>query len=92
MYDEFRVKTAVAPPLYYIVPAQWQEVIEVLKAHGLTLLTTTEPLTIEVESYRFQEVKWPGVRLKGIRCPFRSEKVTEERTFPAGSEIVPVAQ
>ena len=37
MYDDFRVKTAVAPPLYYIVPAQWQEVIEVLRAHGLTI-------------------------------------------------------
>ncbi|HCX31145.1 MAG TPA: hypothetical protein DHU55_15470, partial [Blastocatellia bacterium] len=27
MYNDFRVTAAVAPPLYYIVPLQWHEVI-----------------------------------------------------------------
>lgn len=93
MYDELRVTKAVAQPLSYIVPAQWQEVIEVLKAHGLTLQTISEPLSTEVESYRFSDVRWPGGPFEGRQMPsFTAEKVTELRTFPAGSVIVPLAQ
>ncbi len=93
MYREFRVKAAVAPPLSYIVPAQWKDVIEVLRAHGLTLETTKEPLTIDIESYRFIDVKWAGGPFEGRLMPsFKVEVVHERRTFPAGSVIVPLAQ
>lgn len=93
MYNEFRVKAAVAPPLYYIVPVQWKDVIEVLRAHGLTMQTTTEPLAIDVESYRFVDVKWAGGPFEGRLMPsFKAEVVHERRTFPAGSVIVPLAQ
>ncbi len=93
MYDDFRVTAAVAPPLYYVVPVQWQEVIEVIKAHGLTVQTTKEPATIDVESYRFFDVKWPDDPFEGRQMPtFKAEMVKERRTFPAGSVIVPLAQ
>ena len=93
MYDDFRVKAAVAPPLFYIVPAQWKEVIEVLRAHGLTLQTTTEPTTLEVESYRFLNVKWAAGPFEGRLMPsYRVEAVKERRSFPTGSVIVPLAQ
>ena len=42
MYQTFRVKTAVAPPLAYIVPAQWPQVIDVLKTHGIQTKTLAE--------------------------------------------------
>ena len=93
MYNDFRVKTAVAPPLYYIVPAQWANVIEVLKAHGLKFQATTVTATIEVESYRFVDVKWAGGPFEGRLMPsFKTEVVRERRTFPPGSVIVPLAQ
>ncbi len=93
MYNDFRVKTTVAPPLYYIVPAQWRDVIELLKAHAVSMQTTTAPLTIAVESYRFVEVKWAGGPFEGRLMPsFKTETVHETRTFPAGSAIVPLAQ
>ena len=93
MYNEFRVKTAVAPPLSYIVPVQWKDVIEVLRAHGLTMQTTTEPVAIDVESYHFVDVKWAGSPFEGRLMPsFKVEVVHERRTFPAGSIIVPLAQ
>ena len=93
MYDDFHVKTAVAPPLFYIVPPQWKEVIEVLQAHGLTLQTTKEPLTIDVESYRFLNVKWAAGPFEGRLMPsFLVETIKERRSFPAGSVVVPLAQ
>jgi murein tripeptide amidase MpaA len=93
MYNDFRVKTAVAPPLYYIVPVQWKEVIAVLKAHGLTTQLTTEATTIDIESYRFVDVQWAGAPFEGRLMPsFKVEAVQERRVFPAGSVIVPLGQ
>jgi len=93
MYNTFRVKKAVTPPLYYLVPPQWGEVIEVLEAHGLQIQRTTEPMEIEVESYRFSEVQFPPGPFEGRFLPrFRAELITEQRTFPARSVVVPLEQ
>ncbi len=93
LYNDFRVKIAVAPPLYYIVPAQWKEVIEVIRAHGLTFETLPQAASIDVESYRFTDVKWPGGPFEGRLMPsFKTEPVRERRTFPAGSIVIPLAQ
>ena len=92
MYQTFRVTRAVAPPLSYIVPVQWGEVIEVLKAHGLEMHTLAEAKTIEVESYRFVNVIWPGGPFEGRHMPrFDVERTVEKREFHAGSMVVPMA-
>jgi hypothetical protein len=93
MYNTFRVKTAVSPPLYYIVPPQWKEVTEVLAAHGLSLRRTSEPVAIEVESYRFSEVRWPPEPFEGRFMPrFKAELISQRRTFPARSVLVSLDQ
>ncbi len=92
-YDEGRVAAAVAPPLYYIVPPQWKEAIQVIAAHGLRLQRLTAPATVEVESYRFTDVKFAAAPFEGRVLPsYKSNLVRERRTFPEGSVVVPVAQ
>jgi hypothetical protein len=93
MFREFRVTVAVTPPLYYIVPVQWREVIAVLGAHGITMQPTTQPLEIDVETYRFVDVKWAAGPFEGRLMPsFKTEIVRERRTYPVGSVVVPLAQ
>ena len=93
MYDTFRVTAAVAPPLHYIVPVQWTDVIEVLHAHGVHFRSLAETTSLEVESYRFTDVTWPSEPFEGRHMPrFEVERLTETMTFPAGSIVVPVAQ
>lgn len=93
MYQTFRVTKAVAPPLQYIVPAQWTNVIEVLHAHGLEIHFLAEAAAIEVESYRFTNVQWPEEPFEGRHMPrFDVERAMETMMFPAGSVVVPVAQ
>ncbi len=93
MYNTFRVKTAVKPPLYYIVPPQWREVIEVLEAHGLKLDRTAGPIELEVESYRFTDVAFPPGPFEGHFLPkFKAELITGKRIFPARSVVVPLEQ
>lgn len=93
-YDESRVASATAPPLYYVVPPQWKEVINVLAAHGLRLQRLAAPATIEVESYRFSNVKFAAAPFEGRVVPGEITKVLvrERRIFPAGSVVIPVAQ
>lgn len=93
LYDEMRVTAAVAPPLYYIVPAQWKSVIDVLEAHGLKLMRLKRDATFDIESYRFSDVKWPASPFEGRFQPsFKTSVVRERRSFPAGSVLVPLAQ
>lgn len=93
MFDKFRVSCAASPPLFYIIPPQWQEPIEVLRHHGVQSRRTEEALTIAVESYRFSNVSWASAPFEGrFLSDFNTEKIFEQRTFPAGSVLVPLAQ
>src|SRR5688572_24536717 len=93
MYDKFRVTAAVAPPLHYVIPAQWWEPIDILKEHGVRHKTLATWTPIEVESYRFVNVAWPSGPFEGRHMPrFDVERVSEVRQFPPGSMVVPVAQ
>lgn len=93
MYDKFRVTAGAAPPLYYIVPVQWTSVIEVLHAHGVRFRSLAETAAMEVESYRFKNVRWPSEPFEGRHMPkFDVERSTEMREFSAGSLVVPTAQ
>ena len=92
-YDEARISASVAPPLYYIVPPQWQDVIEVIKAHGIKFQRIEKPLEIEVESYRFEDVKWANQSFEGrVTLDFKTVPIKEKRTFPANSIIIPLDQ
>ena len=93
LYNDFKPKILVAPPLYYIVPPQWKDVIEVLQAHGLRMQRTAESASLEIEGYRFTDVTLPSISFEGRSMPsFDTELVRERRAFPAGSVVVPLAQ
>ncbi|HYE16625.1 MAG TPA: hypothetical protein VD968_19455, partial [Pyrinomonadaceae bacterium] len=92
-YSETVTAVSVTPPLYYIIPPQWKQVTELLAAHGLRLRRLREPATLEVESYRFREVKFALASFEGrVTVSSRAETVRERRAYPAGSVLVPLAQ
>lgn len=92
-FDDAKITASVAPPLYYIVPAQWQEVIERLEAHGVKFQRISKPLTIEVESYRFTEQKFSPASFEGrVTLSYKTNPIKETRTFPANSIIIPLTQ
>ena len=81
-------------PIAYIVPPQWTEVIDVLKAHGLKLLRLKAPATASFDSYRMTDPNWQSSPFEG-RHPvaFETERVrNQQRTYPAGSVLVPLDQ
>ena len=92
-FDEAKISAAVAPPLYYIVPPQWTDAIEVLQAHGVQFQRLTEPLQVEVESYRFSDVKFATASFENrVTLNFKTNPIKETREFFAGSVVIPLAQ
>lgn len=93
LFDDVRTTVSVSTPLYYIIPPQWRDVIGVLRTHGLRLQRLAKASTVEVESYRFSEVKFATTSFEGRVLPsFKTEVVRERRTYPTGSIVVPMAQ
>jgi hypothetical protein len=87
------VDKTVVPPVAYVIPPQWTEAIEIVKAHGLVTQLLKEPLNANAEGYRLQDVKFAERPFEGrFRAQFRAEPLYEKRTFPVGSVVVPVAQ
>jgi murein tripeptide amidase MpaA len=92
-FDEAKITAFVAPPLYYIVPPQWSDAINVLQLHGIKLLRLKKPLEIEVETYRLTEPKWATSSFENrVTLGFKTTSITEKRLFAANSVIVPMSQ
>ena len=92
-FDEAKITASVAPPLYYIVPPQWQAAIEVIAAHNIKFQRISQPLQVEVESYRLTEPKFAQMSFEGHNTvSYKTAAIKETRTFPANSIIIPLDQ
>ncbi|HEY0050634.1 MAG TPA: M14 family metallopeptidase [Pyrinomonadaceae bacterium] len=92
-FDEVKISAAVAPPLYYIIPPQWQSVIEVLQTHGIRLQRISKPLKIEIESYRLTEPRWSPASFESrLPMSYKTNSLKEMREFPANSVVAALNQ
>ena len=67
--------------------------IGVVQAHGIRCERLLEPLTAEFESYRFEDVTFRKQPYEGRLLPkYTTRPVTQRRTLPAGSVVVPLDQ
>lgn len=82
----------VEPPAGYLIPAAWTDVLAVLEAHGVKFYRTVSQTLLEVQGYRFSEVKFRNVPYEGRQTPNFVKSVFEQkRLFPAGTIYVPLA-
>ncbi len=92
---------STVPPAAYIIPVQWTDVIDLLRAHGVLLRRLTAPWTGTVEQYGCGGMGWQRPPFEGRHPLFAGEAspaqaghfgtcTTSERTatFPAGSVVV----
>jgi len=92
-YDSANVTVSVAPPLFYVIPPQWTEVIERLEFHGVKFFRTEKSLHINTESYKFSEEKWASNPFEGrLTMTFKATPYMNKTEFPANSVVVPLAQ
>ncbi len=88
-FNEMEPALTVAPPRGYIIPPQWTEIIDLVRLHGLKADRLTESTMLDVQTYRFIEVKFPNHSYESRHMPrFKTERVDERRVFHKGSVIV----
>lgn len=92
-FDDVKITASASTPLFYVVPPQWKSVIDVLSLHGLKLQKLSAPAVLDVESYRFSDVKFAATPFEGRVMPsYKTTLVREKRSFPVGSIVVPMNQ
>jgi len=87
------ITESVTPPKYYLIPQEWQLLIERLAINGVELRKLDKSLTTEVEVYKLTKPEWDRETYEGRhRVSFESQTITATRTFPAGTIVVPLKQ
>jgi len=92
-YAQPAVKTTVRLPEAYVVPPEWDHLVERLRLHGAVVRRLREPVALEVRTWRFRDPHWQERPFEG-RHPveFALEPLTRTRTYPAGTAVIDLAQ
>jgi len=89
--DKVEPSVLVSPPLGYLVPAAWRNVVEVLDSHGIFYVRLKQSIRVEVETYRFTDVKFRPAPYEGRQLvSVKTIPVVMQRTFQRGDLYVPI--
>ena len=92
-FADFVPTEKISLPFGYLIPIHDPEILDKLLLHGITVEKLTEPITLEVESFRLKEVKASERLYQGHYMNSASgEFFSEEREFSAGTLFVGMAQ
>ena len=91
LFSHARPNVTIRRPAAYLVPAGWPAIEARLSAHGVPFRKLTEPVTLDVGTYRAREPKFADFSYQGrVRVQATIAKRVERRTVPAGSLYVPL--
>ena len=92
-FNKMEADVKVKLPEAYVIPVEWQQVIDRLALHGIRFKRLKKAAVIKVNSYKFHDVSWAKSPYEGRQtASFKLEPLTEERTFPAGSAVIDMNQ
>jgi murein tripeptide amidase MpaA len=87
------VATSVTRPAAYWVPRQWHDTIDKLALHGICFERIAAAQEVDVEMYRFENVKVASEQSEGhVRVTAKPVAERRRETFPAGSARVSTDQ
>lgn len=93
LYEKETVAETVTPTAAYLIPPQWTEVTRRLELHGVESFRLRTPATLDVESYRFENVRFASTPYEGRQSPiYDAVPVRQRREFVAGTVVVPTDQ
>ncbi|HJX71839.1 MAG TPA: M14 family metallopeptidase [Bacteroidales bacterium] len=94
LFNKQEASVQVDLPEAYVIPAEWTEVINRLRIHGIKYDVLKNETVIDAKSYQFSDVKWEVTPFEGrqIISQIKTEEITLEKKYPPGSVIVPLNQ
>ena len=89
-----RPEKTLSVPKEYIIPAQYKDVIDIVKAHGFEMNLLKSEKTLQVNTYRFSNVEFMPKPSEGHSriAHVDTEEITKEVVFPKGSAVVKTSQ
>jgi len=92
-YDETTILDSVRMPAAYVVPPEWTFVPEVLRVHGIHFSQLSSGDTLEVDSYRFSNVRFSASPYEGRQTvTYTTTPIHGRRLYPPGSYFIPTQQ
>ncbi|HID38981.1 MAG TPA: peptidase M14 [Calditrichaeota bacterium] len=80
-------------PEGYIVPVEWQMIIERIKLHGVAYHELKQPVKLKVRTYKFKNAKWQEKPYEGRHMvQFDMDTIKFERTYYPGSLVLDMNQ
>jgi hypothetical protein len=93
LLDDVQPTVTVRPPLAYIIPQEWREVIDVLRLHDVKLHRLTAEATLPVETTVFSDPQWRDAPYEGrFTVTAQQRSRIDTMTFPEGTYVVNMAQ
>ena len=85
---------SLSVPQAYVIPVQYGQVIDIVKAHGFKVETLKKAKTMKVSTYRFKDVQFSARPSEGRQRVqrFEIEEISKEVNYPKGSVLVKTNQ
>jgi hypothetical protein len=92
-YDTIEVVDSVTVPPVYLIPREWDGIVERMKIHGIAIEILAEETTLPVTRYRFTDVRHAASSYEGKqRVDVQYDSYRETVTVPEGTYVVPTDQ
>ena len=94
LFEKLVPSASAKIPASYIIPVEWTEVIDRIKAHGIEYTVLEENKEMEIKTYRFSNIQFAASPYEGRQMVqnFELNEITIKKTYAAGSIIVPTNQ
>jgi hypothetical protein len=92
--DTYKPDKVIKAPKYYVLPQQWENVLERFRMNQIEMVPLESDTTMEVESYRITDFKTVESAYEGHYLHYDVELATqkEEIFFRKGDYLIPVNQ
>jgi len=94
LFDKTILARKVTLPNAYIIPVEWEDIINRIHWHGINFKTINHDTTLTIETYKFSDVQFANFPYEGRQMVlnFNKQTIEIEKTFHKGSIIIPVNQ
>jgi hypothetical protein len=92
-YNDIVPIDSVQLPKAYLIPKEWENLVDILKMHGVRVNYLKADSIFEVTKYHFKNVKFDTSSYEGrqrVECEY--DLIREKITVPSGTFFIPVNQ
>lgn len=88
-FNKTTISAETMLPEAYIIPAEYANIAQRMKLHGIKMEVLTTETEIKVSSYRFRDYEFRKTPNEGRQMVTTAyDEIEESRTFPAGSFVI----